>query len=124
MSTENISLKLISGIGKTSGRPYSALKITVGKWSTLHFPSSFELEYLVDYLKSNTGTVSINQTTDKLRLVAGDYDYDYNVVSKLEYKYIKDFFLANPVHTTLDSQDDAKIDLSHEDKLNENPFES
>jgi len=99
------------------------LKLKVGKWSALHFPTEFEREYLVEYLKDGiTGTISINETTEKLVLTAGDYSYNYDVESKFEWNYLVKYFRdAKPAPST-DSQNDNNIDLSKEDELKENPF--
>jgi hypothetical protein len=51
---QNATLEIISGISKTTGKPWKALKITIGEWSKLVFPGSdrplmegrFELDYI------------------------------------------------------------------------------
>lgn len=45
------NITIYKGTGKTSGKPFTALMLTVGKWNTLYFPkSSFEMEYIEKYL--------------------------------------------------------------------------
>lgn len=48
---ENVNLEIVDGIGKKSGKAYTALKLTIGDWSTLVFPrSAFEMNYIKDIL--------------------------------------------------------------------------
>jgi len=45
------SIEIFEGTSKKSGKPYTAISIKVGKWSTLVFAkSSFELDYLREVL--------------------------------------------------------------------------
>lgn len=44
------AIEIVSGTGKKSGKEYKALKITVGDWDTIVFPSKFELKYLESVL--------------------------------------------------------------------------
>lgn len=63
-------ITLYEGIGKTSKKPYHALKLTVGEWTKLYFvDSQFELAYLIKYLsqKQNpTPEQVINPNSDFL----------------------------------------------------------
>lgn len=48
-----ISVSLIEGKGKKSGKPYKAIKLEIGDWSTLVFPrSQFELNYITGVLNN------------------------------------------------------------------------
>ena len=118
--TGKITLK--EGIGKNSGKPFVALKLEVGKWSKLHFPTQFEKDYLVEYLKEHEGTITIDRNTNNLYLVAGDYISDYKVDSQFELKYISQWFRDGEAEAAVASNDDDKLDLSKEDELNTNPF--
>jgi len=115
-------ITLEQGIGKNSGKPFTALKLKAGKWSTLHFPTQFEKEYLVEYLKDNQGSFTLDENTEKLVLQAGDYVHNYDVESKFEWNYLVKYFRDDAPTPTTDSKDDATIDLSKEDELSENPF--
>lgn len=40
-------VKIVSGVSKKTGNPWTALRVTVGEWSTLIFPkTTFEMDYL------------------------------------------------------------------------------
>lgn len=42
------TIELVEGIGKKSGRPYTAVRVTIGEWTTLVFPNgSMERNYLI-----------------------------------------------------------------------------
>lgn len=46
------TITLYKGVGKTSGKPFTALKLEVGSWNTLYFPTSrFEMEHIEKYLE-------------------------------------------------------------------------
>lgn len=114
MRTSTFTLQ--QGTGKTSGKPYTALKLSVGKWSTLHFPSTFELEYLTEYFKTNqTGTISLNQPAQSLVLIAGDYEHNYRVDSILEYRYIVKFLSDDDTVPAPTEPSDNTLDLNTED---------
>ena len=46
------NVEIVQGIGKESGKPYTALRVVLGDWkSKLIFPkSNFEWKYISDYL--------------------------------------------------------------------------
>jgi hypothetical protein len=49
-----VSVQLFEGVSKKSGKPYKAIKITIGKWSKLVFPrSAFELDYITEILSKS-----------------------------------------------------------------------
>lgn len=49
---DNVKVDLISGVGKKSGKPYEAVRLTIGDWSQLVFPRSpFELNYIKEQLE-------------------------------------------------------------------------
>lgn len=55
---KNIKVEIHEGVGKKSEKPYKCLKVTVGKWSKLIFPdSSFEMDYLYEYLNKEDGNI-------------------------------------------------------------------
>src|SRR5690606_7792559 len=107
---------LEQGIGKNSGKPFTALKLKAGKWSTLHFPTQFEKEYLVEYLKDNQGSFTLDESTEKLQLVAGDYVHQYDVESKFEWNYLVKYFRDDeqtPCDTRQTTEDNT-LDLETE----------
>lgn len=58
------TITLYEGVGKTSKKPFTALKLEVGDWSALYFPNSkIDLGYLKEYLKEDT-TSQIDDTID------------------------------------------------------------
>jgi len=111
------TIEIHSGIGKASGKPYTQLKLTVGKWNGFLFPTQFETEYLKDYLKDGqTGTITLGKAEQKeLHLSAGDYTHTYVVESALEFKYIRSFLESNPTPSTDNQSNDASLDLEKED---------
>lgn len=46
----NAIAEIYSGTAKESGKPYKALKITVGRYSKLLFLSPFEMEYVENHI--------------------------------------------------------------------------
>lgn len=45
------TISIFTGTSKKTGKDYTAIKVQVGKWSTLVFPkSTFELDYLREVL--------------------------------------------------------------------------
>ena len=116
------TITLKEGIGQKSGQPYTALQLKIGKWTQLHFPTQFEKDYLVEYLKDNQGTITLDANNETLKLVAGDYTADYKVESPFEYKYIVDFFRIQKEQATTDTTPNDNLDLSQEDPIKENPF--
>ena len=116
------SVKLIQDVSKKTGSPFTALKVEVGKWSTLIFPTQFERDYLVNYFAdSKQATLSLN-SDNTLQINAGDYSQRYKIQSVLEEKYVVNFLKSTDETPTTDSQNDATLDLSKEDELKENPF--
>lgn len=115
------TIEIHSGIGKASGKPYTQLKLNVGKWNGFLFPTQFEIGYLKDYLKDGqTGTITLGKTERKeLNLSAGDYTHVYVVESNLEYKYIQSFLSSNPTPSTDTQSHDATLDLETEDPIQE-----
>jgi len=114
-------ITLQQGIAKKSGNPYLALKLRAGKWTALHFPTQFEAEYLVEYLKEQKGSFTLDENNEVLKLVVGDYVDDFTVDSKFEYKYLVDYFRV-PVESLVSDSADDKLDLSSEDEIKTNPF--
>lgn len=46
------TITLYEGISKKDKKPFTALKLTVGDWSKLHFlDSKFEMDYIIKTLK-------------------------------------------------------------------------
>lgn len=46
-----MNIEIYSGTSNKTGKPYEAIKVTIGKWNTLVFPrSSFEMDYIKQYL--------------------------------------------------------------------------
>lgn len=51
---DNINVEIVDGIGKKSGKPYTAVKLTIGDWSSLVFPrSAFEMNYIKDVMSES-----------------------------------------------------------------------
>lgn len=49
---DNVKIEIVSGISKQSGKPYQAIKLTIGDWSQLVFPrSAFEMNYVKEQLE-------------------------------------------------------------------------
>lgn len=47
------TITLYEGKGKESGKPFTALMLTVGEWTKLYFVDSrFEMDYIKKYLKT------------------------------------------------------------------------
>lgn len=46
MGTVTKSITIQEGVGSKSGKPYSALKVVIGDYETLLFPTKFEMRYL------------------------------------------------------------------------------
>lgn len=108
------TITLKQGTGKNSGKPYTALSLVVGKWRGLHFPTAFERDYLVEYLKDNQGYITINRDKETLQLHAGEYSHEFVVDSKFEYKYIDKFFRDNNEEAPVGEAVDNNIDLETE----------
>lgn len=52
------TLTIVSGIGKDSKKPYQAMMLQIGDWSTMVFPKSlFESKYIANYVLENEITV-------------------------------------------------------------------
>lgn len=113
---------LHQGVGNNSGKPYTALKINVGKWEGLHFPTRFEKEYVEDYLNDGQPmSVSVDPKSDnKIIISGGDYVSKMTIDSILEYKYVVKHLTTIPEEELEDddheSDDDGKIDLENEDE--------
>ena len=45
------NIKVISGIGKQSKKPYECLQVVIGDYSTLIFPTKIEMMYIKTILK-------------------------------------------------------------------------
>lgn len=59
------TITLYEGIGKESKKPYSALKLEVGKWTKLYFvDSQFEMDYIKKYLNQEPKEKSIFDDED------------------------------------------------------------
>lgn len=44
---KNCTVEIVDGISNKTGKPYQAIKLSIGDWSQLVFPrSSFEMEYI------------------------------------------------------------------------------
>ena len=57
MATEpnptNSGIEIYNGKAKETGNPFTALKITIGTWSTLYFPKTkFEMDYIKKYIET------------------------------------------------------------------------
>lgn len=53
MENSDINVEIVEGTGKKTGKPYSAIKLTIGDWSSLVFPrSSFEMNYIKGVLEA------------------------------------------------------------------------
>lgn len=111
------TINIHEGIGKSSGKPYTQLKLTVGKWTGFLFPTQFETEYLKDFLKDGQiGSITLGKVEqNQIHLSAGEYTHVYVVESNLEYKYIKSFLESNPTPPTDNQPNDATLDLEKED---------
>lgn len=46
MSERTTKVSVYNGTGKASGKPFKAIKLEIGKWSTLVFPTEFEWDYI------------------------------------------------------------------------------
>lgn len=54
MENETINIDLYHGKSKKTGKPFTCLKLNIGKWNTLVFPRSiFELDYIKQILEKN-----------------------------------------------------------------------
>lgn len=50
---ENVTVEIVEGISKKSGKDYQAIKLTIGDWSSLVFPrSAFEMNYIKEQLEA------------------------------------------------------------------------
>lgn len=117
------TIKLVQKNSQKTGQPYTALSLNVGKWRSLHFPTAFERDYLVDYLTDGkTGQIIPSTKDGHIHLIAGDYEYDYPVSSVFEYKYINQFLRSNENEESVDRTHDDNIDLEEEDPIADNPF--
>lgn len=114
------TLTLNQGTGKNSGKPYTALKLTVGKWSTLHFPTAFERDYLVEYFKTQEGRIENSPSENTITLIAGDYSHQYVIESPFEAKYVKQFLTTDDIQAPADS----KINLEEEDTSSGSIFDN
>jgi len=114
-------ITLVSGTGKASGKPYTAISLEIGKWRKLHFPNAFEKDYLVENFKDVERSVTID-SYGKLQLIIGEYESSIDVPSSLETKYLTNYFLILDKQKKASTEDDSKIDLESEDELKENPF--
>jgi len=56
------TITLYEGIGKTSNKPFKALKLEVGTWTKLYFlDSRFEMDYIEQFLTSPETPEEVNQ---------------------------------------------------------------
>lgn len=44
-------IELYTGVGKKSGKPFESLRVVIGEFSTLVFPTAFEMKYIKEYIK-------------------------------------------------------------------------
>lgn len=70
MGTVTKSITIQEGVGSKSGKPYSALKVVIGDYETLLFPTKFEMRYLKTVLGASSvapqpPTVAEATDTDK-----------------------------------------------------------
>lgn len=50
---ENVTVEIITGTSKKTGKEYEAIKLSIGDWSQLVFPrSAFELDYIKQQLEA------------------------------------------------------------------------
>lgn len=48
---DNVKIEIVNGVGKNSGKPYEALKVSVGDWTQLLFPrGAIEWNYIKEQL--------------------------------------------------------------------------
>lgn len=49
-----MNIEIVHGTSKKTGKPYEAIKVTIGDWSSLVFPRSvFEMNYIKEYINSH-----------------------------------------------------------------------
>lgn len=49
-----MNIDIITGESKKTGKPYEAIKVTIGEWSSLVFPRSrFEMDYIKNYMENH-----------------------------------------------------------------------
>lgn len=66
-------ITLYEGKSKATGKPFRALKLTVGEWSVLHFPkTNFEMDYIVKNLQVQTTPTPLAPGSDPIDLNADD----------------------------------------------------
>lgn len=80
MSQDNTKGKITiyEGIGKTSKKPFTALRLDVGRWSKLYFvQSDIELEYLkskLDVYEPVTKKIDVKQESETSKTLLDDDD--------------------------------------------------
>lgn len=47
---DQVNLEIHEGVGKESNKPYKCLKVTIGEYETLIFPTKIELRYIKQVL--------------------------------------------------------------------------
>jgi len=43
---ESAVVEIISGVGTKSGKPYTGIKVTIGEYTNVFFPTPFEQTYI------------------------------------------------------------------------------
>ena len=52
--TQEINLEIYEGIARETKKPYTAIRVSIGTWSTLVFAkTAFELNYIKSVLEAN-----------------------------------------------------------------------
>lgn len=64
INSERAHLEMYNGVGKASGKPFECLKVVIGDYTTLVFPSKFEMDYIKKYIQP-IPTVEEAKASDK-----------------------------------------------------------
>lgn len=61
---KNVKIEIYSGVGKNSGKPFEAVKLTIGKYSNLLFPTPIEMDYVKKVIHSSLAPATITDDED------------------------------------------------------------
>jgi len=110
--TSKVTLQ--QGVGKNSGKPYTAVKISLKgedkQWNKLVFPTPFEADYVVDHFGFDKPASVITRDNGDVVVIAGDFEKVVEIDSVLERKYVNRV-IANV-------KQEKAVNTEHDDKLN------
>ena len=114
---------LYQGTSKKTDEPFTAIRITVGKYTTLQFPSAFERDYVVDYLHKHQPVPVKMHNDGNIIVTLGDYERVSMTESKFARTYIKNYFAEYNTEKASNPEHDDRIDLESDEPTNTGMFD-